>query len=503
MFEWLRENNLTDRVGFKDLGAGGVACASVELAEAAGYGAEINLDLVPTSIKNLLPAVVLCSETQERFMWVVPQDLTEIFLNHYNKRFALPEICDGAQATVIGKLRQDGLYVVKANGKEIVSAKAEDITKGILYDRPYCAKQQVNTEPPAFVVEDYNELLLKLLAHENIASRSPIYETYDKQVQGRSVIEPGWADAGVMAPFNEEKYPVEIRQTGVALSVDHNPRYNKIDAFWGAVNAVVESVRNVVAVGAWPLALTDCLCFGNPENPEQMGEFVDSVRGITEACKAIKMLDNPESSLPIISGNVSLYNESAQGSIPPSPIISCVGAMTDYTKAIRYDLKQPNSILLMVGERKDECGGSVYYQLYHQLGSRLPKPDLTALTNEIAAVHLAIQKGLILSAHDIADGGIAVTLAEMSFNNKIGVNVTIPGDLPNDKKLFSESGGFVLEVSPQNLAAVEQLLNDYSVFFKAIGETMEAPQLIFNSIINLPISAASTAWEKGLAGRLI
>ncbi|KTC92569.1 phosphoribosylformylglycinamidine synthase subunit PurL [Legionella drozanskii] len=503
MFEWLRENNLIDRVGFKDLGAGGVACASVELAEAAGYGAEINLDLVPTSMKNLLPAVILCSETQERFMWVVPQDLVDTFLTHYNKRFALPDICDGAQATVIGKLRNDGLYVVRSNGKEIVSAKAEDITQGILYDRPYCAKKQSHSEPSAFTVDDYNALLLKLLAHENIASRAPIYETYDKQVQGRSVIEPGWADAGVIAPFNEDKYPEEIRKTGVALSVDHNPRYNKIDAYWGAVNAVIESVRNIVAVGAWPLALTDCLCFGNPENPEQMGEFVDAVRGIVDACKAVKMLDNTEVNLPIISGNVSLYNESLQGAIPPSPIISCVGAMNDYAKTIRYDLKQPNSVLLMIGERKDECGGSVYYQLHNQLGSQLPKPNLTSFANEIAAVHLAIQNGLILSAHDISEGGIAVTLAEMSFKNKIGAKVTIPGELPTDKKLFSESGGFVLEVSPQQVGAVEQLFKGYSVSFETIGETTVEPVLVLNSVINLPISAASTAWEKGLIERLI
>lgn len=503
MFEWLRENNLIDRVGFKDLGAGGVACASVELAEAAGYGAEINLDLVPTSMKNLLPAVILCSETQERFMWVVPHDLVDTFLTHYNKRFALPDICDGAQATVIGKLRNDGLYVVRSKGKEIVSAKAEDITQGILYNRPYCAKKQSQSEPSTFAIDDYNGLLLKLLAHENIASRSPIYETYDKQVQGRSVIEPGWADAGVIAPFNEDKYPKEIRKTGVALSVDHNPRYNKIDAYWGAVNAVLESVRNIVAVGAWPLALTDCLCFGNPENPEQMGEFVDAVRGIVDACKAVKMLDNAEVSLPIISGNVSLYNESMQGPIPPSPIISCVGAMNDYAKTIRYDLKQPNSVLLMIGERKDECGGSVYYQLHNQLGSQLPKPNLDSFANEIAAVHLAIQDGLILAAHDISEGGIAVTLAEMSFKNKIGVNVNVPGELPTDKKLFSESGGFVLEVSPQQLSAVERLLKNYSVSFKTIGETTVEPILVLNSVINLPISAASTAWEKGLIERLI
>lgn len=502
MFEFLRENNLIDRVGFKDLGAGGIACASVELAEASDYGAEINLDLVPASMDNLLPAVILCSETQERFMWVVPQELVDTFLKHYNERFALPEICDGAQATVVGKIRTDGLYVVKSQGKEIVSAQAKDITKGILYDRPYQIKQPTHNEPAPFVIDNFNEQLLQLLSHENIASRAPIYESYDKQVQGRSVLEPGWADAGLIAPFNEDKYPEEIRQTGVALSVDHNPRYNKIDAYWGAVNAVVESVRNIIAVGAWPLALTDCLCFGNPENEFQMGEFVASVQGITDACKAVKMIDL-DACLPIISGNVSLYNESAQGAIPPSPIISCVGALSDYSKAITYDLKQTHSVLLMVGERKDECGGSVYYQLHHQLGSQLPKPDLISFANEISAIHLAMQKGLILSAHDISEGGVAVALAEMSFKNEIGVDVFIPGELPHDKKLFSESGGFILEISPENQNEIEALFQNHSITFHAIGETTATPTLIMNSVVHVSISAAKTAWKNGLVERLI
>lgn len=503
MFEFLQEKNLIDRVGFKDLGAGGIACASVELAEASGYGAEINLDLVPTSMSNLLPAVVLCSETQERFMWVVPKELVDTFLYHYNTRFALPDVCDGAQATVIGHITNDGLYVVKAQGNEIVSAKAEDITQGILYDRPYLRKQQSYNEPAAFTIADFNAQLLRLLAHENIASRAPIYECYDKQVQGRSVIEPGWADAGLIAPFNEDKYPEEIRQIGVALSVDHNPRYNKIDAYWGAVNAVIESVRNIIAVGAWPLALTDCLCFGNPENEVQMAEFVDSVKGIVDACNAVKMIDDRSISLPIISGNVSLYNESAQGAIPPSPIISCLGSITDLSKALRYDFKKPHSVLLMIGERKDECGGSVYYQLHNELGSQLPKPALASFANEIAAVHSAIQAGLVLSAHDISEGGIAVALAEMSFKNEIGAHVFIPGDLPNDKKLFSESGGFVLEVSPEKLNAIEQLFHTYSVSWQTIGETTTSPVLLINSVINLSISTAKTAWENGLVERLI
>jgi len=302
LFKILRERNLIDRVGFKDLGAGGVACASIELAEAGGsYGAEIDLEKVPTGMPGLLPSVILCSETQERFMWVVPPDLVSTILSHYNETFALPKVSEGACAAVVGKIRTDGLYVVNYQGKELVRAKVPDVTQGIVYNRPYIAKKQDLHEPNLMQPADHNSILLKLLAHENIASKAPIFETYDKQVQGRTYIEAGWADAGVMQPFNEEKYPEEIRKTGIALSLDQNPRYNKIDAYWGAVNAVIESVRNVTAVGANPVALTDCLCFGNPEKPEQMGEFVDSVRGIIDACAAIKIRNYPNATLPVIA----------------------------------------------------------------------------------------------------------------------------------------------------------------------------------------------------------
>lgn len=357
LFKWLREKNLIDKVGFKDLGAGGIACASVELAETGGYGAEIDLEQVQTGMSGLLPEVILCSETQERFMWVVPKNLVNDILKHYNEIFALPKVSEGACATVIGKIRHDDMYVVKYKGKELIHAKAHDITKGILYDRPYTKKASTFTEPNIPTPSNFNQVLLNVLAHENIASRLPIYEMYDKQVQGRTVIEAGWADAGVMQPFNEDQYPEEIRKTGIALSLDHNPRYNMIDAYWGAVNAVVESVRNVVAVGATPVSLSDCLCFGNPEKPERMGEFVESVRGIIDACAAVQIKDHPEATLPVIAGNVSLYNESAQGAIPPSPMISCLGVIPDVTQAVTYAFKQAGSAIVMVGDRHDECGG--------------------------------------------------------------------------------------------------------------------------------------------------
>ncbi len=503
LFAILREQNLIDHVGFKDLGAGGVACASVEIAEAAGLGAEIDLEKVPTSMAHLHPSVILCSETQERFMWCVPPNLVDLILTHYNQTFALPDISFGAQAKVVGKIRTDGWYVVNYHGQEIVRARASDVTKGILYDRPYAPGIKKLSEPELAPPQDYNALLLKLLAHENIASRAPIFEMYDKQVQGRTVLEAGEADAGVMQPFNEEKYPEEIRQTGIALSLDQCPRYNKIDPYWGAVNAVVEAARNVTAVGALPQAVTDCLCFGNPEKPEQMWDFTESVRGIKDACLAIGLKEFPGASLPVISGNVSLYNESRTGAIPASPMISCLGNMHDVSKVVTKNLQRSDSLLVLVGERKDECGGSVYYDLHGELGANVPKPDLTQIAAEIHAVNDCIQQGFILSAHDISDGGLAVALAEMSFKNKIGAVLNLPGDLSDEKKLFGETGGFILEVAKDKLAALKKTFTFYQIPIEVIGNTQSQSRLAMQSCIDLDVSDAKSAWTNGLREKLL
>ena len=503
LFKLLQKNKWIDRVAFKDLGAGGVACASVEMAEAGGYGADIELEKVPTSMPHLHPSVILCSETQERFMWVVPPDLIDLILTHYNNTFALPAISAGAKAAVIGKIRTDGLYSVKYHTEEIVHARASDVTKGIRYDRPYAPIIKEHAEPDLEKPTDYNALLLQLLAHENIASRAPIFEKYDKQVQGRTIIEAGEADAGVMQPFNEEKYPLEIREVGIALSLDQCPRYNKIDPYWGAVNAVVESARNVAAVGAIPQAVTDCLCFGNPEKPEQLWDFTESVRGIADACRAIGLPDYPGASLPIISGNVSLYNESAAGAIPPSPMISCLGNMPDVRRAITNALQKTGSDLFLIGERLDECGGSVYYDVFNQLGAHVPKPDLTHIAAEIRAVATAIQQGLVLSAHDISEGGIAVALAEMSFKNQIGIEAAIPGDLEDRKKLFSQTGGFILEVEKNKVAELKKIFSRYKVILIHLGQTTQQPQLQLQNCIDIPIAHAKTAWENGLREKLV
>ncbi|GAG53659.1 unnamed protein product, partial [marine sediment metagenome] len=395
LFAILKEKNLLDKVGFKDLGAGGIACASVELAEAGGYGAKIDVADIPTSMKNLAPAVILCSETQERFMWVAAPAITPLILKHYNETFALPKVAEKAQAKVIGKITAGGDYVVRYKSGKVINAKARDITQGLSYDRICKIKSSKLIEPQLPFLHHHNQTLLQLLGHENIASRKAIFETYDKQVQGRTIVESGMADAGVIQPFNSDKFPKEIRATGIALASDQNPRFNKIDPYLGAVNAVAEAVRNVVAVGALPIAISDCLCYGNPEKPEQMAEFAAGVKGIADICMALE--------LPVIAGNVSFYNESKNGAIPPSPIISCLGKLSDIGKAITLSFKQANSLIVMVGERKDECGGSVYYSLYNQLGSRAPQPNFAEIKTQITALNIAIGKELVLAAHDIAD----------------------------------------------------------------------------------------------------
>ena len=502
LFDRLKKNKLLDRVGFKDLGAGGVACASVELAEASGYGSEIWVDKIHIGMKDLHPAVYLCSETQERFMWVCPPEITQMILAHYNTLYDLPKVSEGARASVIGRIRDDGLYIIHNGNREIANAPASEVTKGFLYDRPVKNPNNLYTEPELSKETNLNDTLLRILAHENIASREPVYEKYDKQVQGRVYTETGAADAGVMSPFNSSDYPEEIRNIGIALSTDHNPRYSQISPYWGGINAVVEAMRNIAAVGATPHALTDCLCFGNPEKPNQMWEFVDSVKGISDASKAITLKNNNNHPTPIIAGNVSFYNESKNGSIPPSPIVSCLGRINNVNKSLGMNFKSNNSLIYLIGERKDELGGSAYYNLYDELGANVPKPDLEKVKNQIYALTDCIDSELILSCHDISDGGISCAIAEMTFANSIGCKVEIGGELPAETKLFSETGGFIIEVSKKNVTSLVKQFKKYDIDIIEIGSTNGTNSVIINNYINQSIDGLRGAWENGLRDKL-
>ncbi|MDO8481386.1 MAG: phosphoribosylformylglycinamidine synthase subunit PurL, partial [Nanoarchaeota archaeon] len=447
VFEAVRKKKIP--VGFKDMGAGGIMCSTSELVASAGYGAEIDLDKVHVSMHNLPPFIIACSETQERFTWICPSDFTPTILKIYNEDFDLPNVSKGARASAVGKVTKTPDYALTHHGKVVCRAGVEVITEGIRYQRESKAPSHTFSEPTLGEPKDYDKAILDVLAHPNVASKAACIKHYDTQVQGLTVIQAGDADAGVQAPLPG-------CSAGIALSVDSNPKVSRIDAYWGAANAVAESMRNVAAVGATPVCLTDCLNYGNPEKPEAFYHFVQGVKGLSEAATQLHFKGTKDP-VPFISGNVSFYNESATGkSVDASAIVACLGRVNDISKVITMKLKKSGSALFMVGGRKDSLGGSIYYDLHGQTGANIPKTDFTGERNMIYAVIDAIDKRLLLSCHDVSDGGVVATLSEMMLggeaDGEIGAAVTFDSSLPLWKTLFSESGGFVFEVEEQNVS---------------------------------------------------
>ena len=501
VFKEAKKQNV--KLGFKDMGAGGIMCASSELCADSGFGAEIDLDKVHISM-DIPGFMIAVSETQERFTWLCPKEFTPTVLKIYNENFELGNVAEGAKASVVGKVTKKKDYVLKHKGKIVCNAPIDAITSGIRYDRE--AKKPIKNlkEPDINEKDNYNEVGLKILNHPNIASKAKCYNHYDKNVQGNSIIESGQADAGLIKAADNSKY-------GIALAVDNNPRYGKIDPYLGAANAVAESMRNVAAIGAIPSALTDCLCFGNPEKPEQFHDFKEAVKGIKDAASKISYYKT-KNPVPIVSGNVSFYNESKKGkAIDPSPIIACVGIMKDYSKAIDMKLKKENSILLLIGNRKDELGGSVYYEINNELGKNVPEIDFEENKSMIYGIIDSINESLILSCHDISDGGMFTTLSEMILggdaSGKLGIelNFNYP-NLRNDKILFSESPGFVIEVEKNNFKKVQSIFKKYRLFAHKLGKTTKNNSLkIINKnkiIIDLNIDKLKDAWTSGFVEAL-
>ena len=516
LFKILKNMQVLDRVGFKDLGAGGIACASVELADTSGYGARVDVDKIHVAMEGLPPEVILCAETQERYMWVSPPELTPIILKHYNETFALPQISRGAAAVVIGSITKDPAYIVTAGGKDLVNAPACQVTKGFLYDREQAPEKPVSFSEPDFPVpSDLSRILFPILSHENVASRAPLYENYDKQVQGRTIVEAGMGDSGVIRPFGSPDFPREIQDIGITLTTDQNPRQNSINAKQGGINAVAEAFCNTAASGARAIALSDCLCYGNPEKPNQMRQFADGCRGVAEASAAL--------GVPVIAGNVSLYNESGSGAIPPSPMIAVLGKLKDYKAALTPGFKAPHEDLLLIGERKDECGGSIYYDLFQEKGTHVPAPELNQLKAAAEVIAQLAEEHRIEACHDISEGGAAAALAEMAIYSQvsasdqtgnpvhplqctgtIGCSVELPGEpgLRIDKTLFSESFGFLIACKSEHTTAIKKAFSEQGVAVYSIGTTTETPVIAINSVISVTVEEARKAFLQGLREKL-
>ncbi len=473
-------------LGFKDLGAGGIACVTSELADHGGTGAEVRLDRAHRVAEPLPPEVLLCAETQERFCWVVPWEAGEEVAAIYNQRFRLGDVYPGAGASVIGRTRSDGTYRALWGEEVLVECPVTFLTSGVRRERLAESPVETPIEPPgpgARMSGDDDEgdglpVLEELghaLASAALSSRAPLFRRYDPEVKGRTAVRAGEADAGVLVPVPGAAF-------GFAMAVDGNPRLCLAEPRVGAAMAVYEAARNVAATGAWPWCLTDCLNYGRPEDPHVMGQLEAGLAGLREAALALGTLPDlsdgepvehwaervrgPIPALPFVSGNVSLYNEDGKGNaIPPSPIVACLGRVPDISRVSTPGLKEPGSTLLLIGlASRGRLRASLYGERHPaeaQHFTALPAFEPAAARAEIALVLALHARGRVRACHDISDGGVAQTLAEMSFaaSARLGFEAGLPAPAVRavDPALvwFSEEPGFVVEVAPADVPDIE------------------------------------------------
>jgi phosphoribosylformylglycinamidine synthase II len=491
-------------VGFKDLGAGGIACATSELAAAGGFGAEIELSSAAQDGGPFPPEVVACSETQERYCWVVPQRWAQKVLQIYNVDFELPHLYPGARAQVIGRVRtEDTLYRAIHAGEEVCATTVETITEGIRYERAAGPAPAATPEPEPAMPDDLDEILAALLTGVDLASRAAIYRHYDTEVQGRALIRPGEADAGLLLP-------IEGCAVALAVSVDGNPFHGQLDPYQGGAGAVAESMRNVAAVGALPWCLTDCLNYGNPEDPEVFRQFLDGVRGVGDAAREIGIVNEEGVALPVVSGNVSFYNQSARGhGIPPSPIVACFGVLENYAHAVTSALKEEGNVLVLLGRRRRELGGSAYWRSRGIEGGSPPRIVFGEVRAEILALLQAVERGLVRAAHDISEGGLATAAAEMALSGGLGLKLELedrPQGLRPDEFLFSETGGFLIETDEEHLETLLALCRDHGVDAQPVGSVRGNRKLEItcggDSVIDLDLERLEARREAALGDLL-
>lgn len=500
LFRLARERGIT--IGFKDLGGGGFTCASSEMGASAGYGMDLSLDKVHKVSDDLPAEVASCAETQERFLLICPPEMTQKVLQIYNEYWDLPNVYEGARATVVGKVTTNGRYITRYKDEVTCNVSIEHLTKGIKYQREERPRKTNLSEPTIAPPKDLSVALLKVLASPNCSSREHIYRYYDTEVQGNAIIRPGEADAGLIAPIRGKKF-------GIALSVDSNPFYGRISPYWAGATAVAEAMRNVAAIGATPWTMTDCLNFGNPEKPEAFWEFRECVKGLSDAAKALWLKGYEDTPVPIVSGNVSFYNESPEGSVDPSPIIACAGLIKDVETAVAMHLKEPENRIYLLGPRFDELGGSDYYRtIFGSLGANVPNVRFEMERNMIYATIDSIAEGTVVSAHDISNGGLGATAAEMALAGKakFGMNLSLDSagsaNLGTDKLIFSESSGFLLECRKGKEEMLESILRKYSLDVIDLGSVTDSPKISMarkeKVAVDLDLKAAKNAWTKGL-----
>ncbi|MDD2283183.1 MAG: phosphoribosylformylglycinamidine synthase subunit PurL [Eubacteriales bacterium] len=461
-----------DVVGIQDMGAAGLTSSSCEMAFRGGCGIEMELSLVPTKEEGITPVDLLLSESQERMLVIVKPSgvkaVQEVFQRH------------GLEAADIGEVTGGKDLVLLWEGREVGRIPAASLADGVPRRNPSKRAPEpapVNDSWKHLPQPEYDKALLNLLASPNISSRASLWSQFDYLAGGNTVQGPG-TSAGVLRLPGSKK--------GIAAAVDCNSTYCFLNPREGTKRAVAEAARNVACTGAKPAAVTNCLNFPSPEVPEQYWALAESIEGMAEACRAL--------GTPVVSGNVSLYNEGGGVAINPTPVISMVGLVEDVEKTCTI-APQKGQTLVLLGKIQPLPGGSEY--LRQRAGSSTGAAPAVDLELEAALCRLlpaAINQGLIKAAHDVSEGGIAVTLAEMALAGGLGIEVSAPGEERPDFWLFSESpGAVVAAVEEEQLAALKALAAKEGILVSLLG-SVSGDAFVIKDLIQLPLTRLEEVW---------
>jgi len=477
LIEACRELMATDAiVAIQDMGAAGLTCSSLEMASKGELGIELNLNEVPVREPGMTPYEIMLSESQERMLMVIKPGQEEVAYRVMKK-------WDLACAT-IGTLTKTGRMVLKMDGEVVCDIPVAPLSDAApIYDRPYVLTPKRPTIAPASVTaRDIGQSLAALMACPDIASKRWIWQQYDHMVMNDTIARPG-GDAAVVRIHGTEK--------ALAITTDCTPRYVMADPEEGGKQAVAESWRNLIAVGAEPLAITDCLNFGNPEKADIMGQIVGAITGMAEACKVLRY--------PVVSGNVSLYNETQGAGVQPTPAVGGIGLLKNANTRIGNAFTETGHAILVIGETRGHLGASLY--LRELLGSEEGAPPPVHLATEKKhgdCVAGLIADGRLISAcHDISDGGLLVALAEMCLPRGLGAQVHFSRDLPAHAYAFGEDQArYIISVPPEAKSEVLVRLNQSAIPFDDLG-TVIADLLIVEDTMRIPVEhlrGANEAW---------
>jgi len=441
----------------KDLGGGGLSCAISETAESLGIGIELDVQNVHLRESDLSPEEIMISESQERMLVITsPKKLSKI--NQICKKFRI-------QCSVIGKVKKDKMMHIKKGKKTIALLPADFVAHGPLIDRHKIKPKYLSNiqySPKTKIKKSLSNILLELLSSPNIASKHWVFRQYDHEVGIRTVVKPGF-DSSVLRLDNGKS---------LSIKIDGNPKHCYLNPRHGAIGCFEEACRNVVCTGAKPVGMVDHLQFGNPEDPEIFWTFMESIEGITDYAKSMN--------IPCVGGKVSFYNETNDGPIKPTPLIGVLGLIEKSPLLPIPPTK--NDIILLVGETKDELGGSEYYEYIHDfIGGIAPKVNINESKKNMDSVLSLISKKLVKNVHDCSKGGIAVALSEMCISGKIGCNINLKciSSMSPEKSLFSESHSrYIIVVERKNLKHVKELLSKSKCHFSQIG-IFSGDQIIF------------------------